>query len=615
MVKQIVIFTLILMNCNSSAQFIYKLQNNSEFNFRNKLFISQIQQPLFYPEISKSPGHYTCEQWRLIIDTLWGPGISTSNKLIVFDRIWSTIDTMFACFHNHPVNWDSLKSVYRPEIAMGVSRGRFAAIMNHLTLMLKESHTMASDGFVSNFTELDKGVPLIVLGGWYDNGHFGAGLTPLPDSSLLVYSVVNSHPLGLVRGDIVLGYDRIPWRILVRELINCQLPLKLVSWIGSSPSAYNHSFLISAGMNWHLFDTIDVIKYSTGDTLHLSTNSLENQDMELFCTEQMDIPGIPKPDYYKEQLCSYGIFPGTNIGYIYVWGWWSATVQEQFYNAVENLMNTEGLILDFRFNDGGDMFLSDPGLSLLFDTSVSTIDFGVRCSPNHQEMCPENKPNSYIIPGQSPGYQKPIAVLTGPGAISSGDQVALRLKYHPRARFFGKSTSTAFNYPNHYFPGFGWYLSLAVADAYEINNPGVYLTHKEFDVDETVWLSKELVRQGRDDVVEAAICWIDSCVIGISNIGSEIPGSFSLYQNYPNPFNPVTKIKFDIPSFKNVSEPKVKLIIYDMLGREIAVLVNENLKPGTYDVNWNGSEFASGVYFYKLEANGHFETKKLALIK
>ncbi|MBK8549515.1 MAG: hypothetical protein IPL53_00090 [Ignavibacteria bacterium] len=411
-------------------------------------------------------------------------------------------------------------------------------------MILQESHTKIIDYGLNISNIEDK--PLFILGGWNNNGHFGAGLTPLQDSTLLIYQVIPQHPLGLERGDVILGYDRVPWKVLVEEILSCEFPIVYdYSWIGSSPSAFNHSLLISAGMNWHLFDTIDVIKYSTGDTLHLSTNPLRNQKMQLFCTEQMNIPGISKP-VYDQQLCSYGIVPGTNIGYIYVWGWWG-NVSGQFYNAVLSLLNTEGLILDFRYNEGGNMFLSDPGLSLMFDTSKQTIDWGYRCSPNPIEMCIENNPDPYNIPGEPPGYNKPIAVLTGPGALSSGDQVALRMKYHPHARFFGKSTAAAFNAPYWYQMTNNYWLLIAEYDSYELNNPGVYLTHKEFEVDENIWLSKELVRQGRDDVVEAAICWIDSCVIGISSTGSTIPKSFTLSQNYPNPFNPVTKIKFDVP--------------------------------------------------------------------
>ena len=101
----------------------------------------------------------------------------------------------------------------------------------------------------------------------------------------------------------------------------------------------------------------------------------------------------------------------------------------------------------------------------------------------------------------------------------------------------------------------------------------------------------------------------------IRNISSEIPGKFSLYQNYPNPFNPITKIKFDIPSDVRRKTLDVKLIIYDITGREIQTLVNEKLNPGTYEVTFDGSNFASGVYFYQLISGDFVATKKLILLK
>lgn len=103
--------------------------------------------------------------------------------------------------------------------------------------------------------------------------------------------------------------------------------------------------------------------------------------------------------------------------------------------------------------------------------------------------------------------------------------------------------------------------------------------------------------------------------LGINLISSEIPSQFSLHQNYPNPFNPVTKIRFDIPDLVSGGDRFVKLIIYDLLGREIVTLVNEQLKPGTYEVDWDGSGFASGVYFYSLVTPDFVETKRMVLLK
>jgi photosystem II stability/assembly factor-like uncharacterized protein len=106
--------------------------------------------------------------------------------------------------------------------------------------------------------------------------------------------------------------------------------------------------------------------------------------------------------------------------------------------------------------------------------------------------------------------------------------------------------------------------------------------------------------------------------IGIKSIASEIPERFSLYQNYPNPFNPVTKIKFSIPAspLSSIGEGLgVRLVIYDILGREVATLVNDKLKSGSYEATWDGTNYPSGVYFYKLSAEGFSETKKMVLMK
>ncbi len=103
--------------------------------------------------------------------------------------------------------------------------------------------------------------------------------------------------------------------------------------------------------------------------------------------------------------------------------------------------------------------------------------------------------------------------------------------------------------------------------------------------------------------------------VEIKNISMEIPSGFSLSQNYPNPFNPVTRICFEIPDKVKSQRSKVKLVIYDILGKEITTLVNEQLTPGTYEVTFDGSNLPSGVYFYQLRSNEFVETKKLVLLK
>lgn len=99
-------------------------------------------------------------------------------------------------------------------------------------------------------------------------------------------------------------------------------------------------------------------------------------------------------------------------------------------------------------------------------------------------------------------------------------------------------------------------------------------------------------------------------VIGIVNINSNIPDNFSLGQNYPNPFNPQTKIKFSI---KQTLFAEMK--IFDILGREVKTLVNENLKAGEYEVSFTAANLPGGVYFYRLQTADFTETRKMVLIK
>jgi hypothetical protein len=107
-----------------------------------------------------------------------------------------------------------------------------------------------------------------------------------------------------------------------------------------------------------------------------------------------------------------------------------------------------------------------------------------------------------------------------------------------------------------------------------------------------------------------------TCIpIGIEPISTEIPQRYELFQNYPNPFNPMTKLKFSIPLSVETTRRVVSLRIYDALGREVAILVNENLQYGTYEVEWDASNIPSGVYFYSLITQEFTQTKKMVVIK
>ncbi|HMT12777.1 MAG TPA: T9SS type A sorting domain-containing protein, partial [Ignavibacteria bacterium] len=98
--------------------------------------------------------------------------------------------------------------------------------------------------------------------------------------------------------------------------------------------------------------------------------------------------------------------------------------------------------------------------------------------------------------------------------------------------------------------------------------------------------------------------------LAVEQVSSSVPRKYFLSQNYPNPFNPITKLKFQISrsSF-------TRLVIFDVTGKEITALVNEEMDAGTYEVSWDGSNYPSGVYFCELTTEGFTQTRKMALIK
>lgn len=99
-------------------------------------------------------------------------------------------------------------------------------------------------------------------------------------------------------------------------------------------------------------------------------------------------------------------------------------------------------------------------------------------------------------------------------------------------------------------------------------------------------------------------------IVGMKTAGNGIPICYSLKQNYPNPFNPITRISFDLPK-----RSFVKLTVYNILGKVVKKLANKYFNAGSHNIDWDGSDFPSGVYFYKLETDGFVKSRKMILLK
>jgi hypothetical protein len=461
---------------------------------------------------------YTTKDWRRLIDSVWGPGLPTSEKLQIFDDFWSAVDRYHGGFVNNSINWDSLRNVYRPEIAQGVSRGRFGAIMSHLGFALHEIHTWIYDNGMDSALATagyfrPRGVPMLIPFAVGRSG-LGVSLTPLPDSSLLVIEAQSSHPLGLKAGDIILGYDRVPWKQLIRQLLDAQLPISIgySSIWGSSDESSEHILLTTAASSWHLFDSLDVVKYPAGDTAHISLSGIIGWTWDkLKACEQLPVKGVPMP-VFNIGSCTGGVVEGTNVGYIYIRDWYSDGIADKVRGLIDNLTQTakvNGLILDFRVNFGGDesnlaslasLFNSDPYRWYSLASRTSTTDrLAFTVAPNTKTLAPKDQ-----------FFDHPIAVLTGPECLSAGDYGAFFMRSHPMVRFFGLPTNMAYvvealgvsSYPGNFWS------CLSAGSVYS-HYPGEgYLLHKGFDVDERVWFTRDDVAKGDDSVVKRALEWI-----------------------------------------------------------------------------------------------------------
>lgn len=124
-----------------------------------------------------------------------------------------------------------------------------------------------------------------------------------------------------------------------------------------------------------------------------------------------------------------------------------------------------------------------------------------------------------------------------------------------------------------------------------------------------LWGSNWEYRIELDSSVDTYVCNFNH-LIGIKKLNESIPEKFTLMQNYPNPFNPATLIKFELPE-----NTFVTLKIYYLLGKELTTLVNGKLNPGTYSVEWNASEYSSGVYFCRLSTPDFMDTKCMVFVK
>ena len=333
--KKLLIIALLFLHGNNFLVYSQEVINQKYHPDEPILFIPKNHDPNFL-SLRKAPAKSFYESksdWQRIIDSTWGPGDPLSQKLLIYNTFAQKVHDEFDGFISLQLNWDSLYNHYLSKITESTSKGAFSSIISHFAYDLKDAHTKAYDSTVV-MTPLNPGVPILLLGFPISIEHFGAVTTILPDSTTLVLRVVPNHPLNLEPGDIILGYEGVPWKVIIKELLDAGLPM--VAFTGGCKTADTDAILFGAGLNWHLFSTIDILKHSTGETQHLSVLPMLNLNVPpMVNNEQLPIPNIPFPNVLSDECVTYGILENTNIGYIYLAEEWpTAAADFLFYEAV-----------------------------------------------------------------------------------------------------------------------------------------------------------------------------------------------------------------------------------------------------------------------------------------
>jgi len=435
----------------------------------------------------------------------------SETRLAVFNELWQYLSDNYAGFAARGLDWEKVREDYASAVESADSVEEFYGVLSRLFRLIQDGHTNISFRSLCE-TPIGSRPQYFNLEDWYSAT--GICVTPMDSGRLLVYRAEDGNVAGLQPGDYILGYDSRAWAFLLKDLEMMDMPV--CGMHASCASAERNLYLGSVMNNPHLFYTMEYIYRNSTEIMSVSTEKLINYGSGLVCSDQLPVDGVDFPYKYGEDSrsagdVSWGTLEGTNIGYIYVYSWKDEAVVD-FSVAVYELMETDGLIIDQRFNSGG-MPENSLALSLLFRQDV---DHAVTCAGRVSE---KDLYSLDVSGGEKYGidafeydsYDEPIAVLTGHKAASGGDLFPYLMRFHHKVRIFGRSTEGSFGAikglwdPDPYFGD----ITVSYAHCVMVDTDGNCLQGREQEPDVEVWLDPDDVAYGIDTVVETALEWIE----------------------------------------------------------------------------------------------------------
>jgi hypothetical protein len=490
----------------------------------------------------------------------WGdaPGNSEQRQEI-FEELWGILDDYYVAFNRLDIDWDAFYEENIEAIGNAESYGEYAYVITNMGYVLQEVHTYAEPSRIT--TARDRSsvyVPETRYVPWFEpsgyDSRFGGCYTVTSEDELVFYLVQEDlrNPYHLQIGDELIGFNGVSWRDWIPAIQASRLPRS------GSPAASDDSLayhLLQSGMqNAQLFEMINIRRVDTGrvDTLDVIP---ERPRYSLDCSDWMSPDGWAASEDLNhpvsmedDDVFGYGVLRDENVGYMVLRNFLLPEgFESEFERAINNLVNTDGLIIDLRGTSGGNLSLIDFSAfahlvkgtedryffswavnDLISDDRSTLADirevWGEDCqnaiAPDRFDLpalCERvsgyNALNS-VLRADDPDefYAKPIIVLVGPYCYSACDYFVHFLSQFPETTIIGRNpngSATSMNiwgrtydYPELNESVLMWFPAGA---SYDVNEPSIDHLARRSVVEHEVWLTNEDVRMGIDTVMEYAI--------------------------------------------------------------------------------------------------------------
>jgi hypothetical protein len=493
----------------------------------------------------------------------WGDAPGTSHeRQAVFDELWSAIDVQFVGFRRLDLDWDAFRDEYRDKIGRVQSYGEYAYIITLMGYVLKESHAYLAPARIataSRWATKDVLVTQRYLPLFETRGHstIGACYRVTADEELVISSIWygSPNPYAFKVGDEFVGFNGVPWEEWIPRLVTSGIPFGSGS-PGGAVTSIRYRLLKSGMSNARLFEKINIRRFDTGEieTMDVVALNLDEFRPCPILTETEGLVSVDNPNqplsFEDDPMFVYGIIRDKNIGYMYIKSTRPkdrAAFGLEFEKAVVSLADTDGLIIDLRYNTGGEYpeffyrgfshLVKGTEDRRIFGNAVRDPDSEDRtrligvyeawgeelAHPTHTDDWFREVYSWYVdhlgrkdlspFPGDEPDlyYEDSIVVLTGPDCTSGGDWLVQLLARFPEFIIIGKDP----NGSNMSFLGsdvFPFrqadeYVTLAIptlAHYYVDEQPIDHLSRRTGFADHVVWFTKEDIIKGVDTVREYA---------------------------------------------------------------------------------------------------------------